>query len=115
MSQVALSGGKSLEEGGLLLWGGRGGGELLLGGGGNPTPLYGTLCTIYIFADFSAYAFSLPPPARPHLELQLDSDIHQIADHMLELEEKLSAHLGLTAVDISDIKERNPSNPELQR
>ena len=65
---------------------------------------------------------SLPPPARPHSELQLDSghdgvekDLHKIAEHMLEWEEKLSAHLGLTPVDISDIKKRNHSNPELQR
>ena len=64
---------------------------------------------------------SLPPPARPHLELQLDSghdgvekDLHQIAYHMLEWE-KLSAHLGLTAVDISDTKDMYPFKPDLQR
>ena len=55
----------------------------------------------------------------PHLELQLDSgrngvemDLHQIADHMFEWEEKLSAHLGLTPADISNVKERNPFKPE---
>ena len=74
------------------------------------------------FADFSAYVSSLPPPARPHLELQLDSDhngvemdLHQIAEHMLKWEEKLSAHLGLTPADIDNIKERNPFKPELQK
>ena len=73
-------------------------------------------------ADISAYVSSLPPPARPHLELQLDSghdgvemDLHQIAEHMLEWEEKLSAHLGLTPVDISDTKDIYPFKPELQR
>ena len=71
---------------------------------------------------FGAYVSSLPPPARPHLELQLDSghdgvelDLHQIAEHMLEWEEKLSAHLGLTPVDISDTKDMYPFKPELQR
>ena len=41
-----------------------------------------------VAADLSAYVSSLPPPARPHLELQLDSghdgvemDLHQIAEH----------------------------------
>ena len=65
---------------------------------------------------------SLPPPARSHLEFQLDSghdgvemDLHQIAEHMLEWEEKLSAHLGLTPVDISDIKDIYPFKPNLQR
>ena len=77
---------------------------------------------VRIFADFSAYVSSLPPPARPHLELQLDSgydgvekDLHQIADNMLKWEEKLSAHLGLTPADIDNIKERNPFKPELQK
>ena len=75
-----------------------------------------------IIADFSAYVSSLPPPAHDYLKLQLDwghgeveKDLHQIADKMLKWEEKLSAHLGLTPVDISDIKERNPSKPELRR
>ena len=77
---------------------------------------------VYFLADFSAYVSSLPPPARLHLELQLDSDhngveidLHQIAEHMLKWEEKLSAHLGLTPADIDNIKERNPFKPELQK
>jgi hypothetical protein len=34
---------------------------------------------------------------------------------MLDWEEKLCAHLGLTAVDAHDIKAKHPNNPELQR
>ena len=75
-----------------------------------------------VASDISAYVSSLPPPARPHLELQLDSghdgvemDLHQIAEHMLEWEEKLSAHLGLTPVDISDTKDMYLLKPQLQR
>ena len=41
-------------------------------------------------------------------------DLHQIADHMFEREEKLSVHLGLTPADISNVKERNPFKPDLQ-
>ena len=55
---------------------------------------------------------SLPPCARPHLERQLDwgnegvdEDLSEIADHMIKWEEKLSAPLGLTEVDIDDIIE----------
>ena len=55
---------------------------------------------------------SLPACARPHLELQLDSDnngvetdLHEIADHMIRWEEKLSAPLGLTERDVHDITE----------
>ena len=73
-------------------------------------------------SNISAYVSSLPPLARPHLKLQLDSDhdgvemdLHQIAEHMLEWEEKLSAHLGLTPVDISDTKGKYPFQHELQR
>ena len=38
-----------------------------------------------------------------------------ICPHMLDWEEKLCTHLGLTAVDIHDIKARHQNNPELQR
>ena len=65
---------------------------------------------------------SLPPAARPHLELQLDwghegveRDLMEIADHMLDWEQRLSTHLGLTAIQISDIKEKHPQKPILQR
>lgn len=65
---------------------------------------------------------SLPPPARPHLEYILDwghdgvqRDLCEIADHMLDWEEKLSTHLGLADIDISDIKEENFKKPKLQR
>ena len=79
-----------------------------------------SLCAMY--ADYQAYVSSLPLHARPHLEFQLDSghdgvemDLHQIAEHMLEWEVKLSAHLGLTPVDISDTKDMYLSKPDLQR
>ena len=68
------------------------------------------------------YISSLPPPARPHLELQLDKghggveeDLHEIAHHMLDWEEKLSVLLRLTQVNIRDIKDKNQLKPELQR
>ena len=72
--------------------------------------------------DIDCYLLSLPAPAHHYLDLQLDSghggvekDLHQIAYYMLDWEEKLSSHLELTAVDISDIKEMQPSKPGLQR
>ncbi len=59
-----------------------------------------------------SYVSSLPACAHHHLEQQLDSDnngvevdLHEIADHMIKWEEKLSAPLGLTEVDIYDITE----------
>jgi hypothetical protein len=65
---------------------------------------------------------SLPAPALPHLELQLDSghkgvetDLYKIADHMLNWEEELSAPMRLAAADISDIKDKHPFKPKLQR
>ncbi len=70
----------------------------------------------------SPYVSSLPPAARPHLELKLDwghegveKDLSKIADHMIGWEEKLSTHLELTRIDIDDIKKRNHDNPFLQR
>ena len=51
---------------------------------------------------FPAYASSLPASALPHLEQQLDwNDLIEIAHHMLDWEEKLCTHLGLTAVQSS--------------
>jgi len=68
------------------------------------------------------YLSSLPPAARPHLEYMLDQghdgvevDLISIAESMLQWEEKLATHLGLTAVDISDIKEAYRDRPVLQR
>ena len=65
---------------------------------------------------------SLPACARPHLELQLDwghdgvdKDLSEIADHMIKWEEELAAPLGLTEVDISDIKAVYRDSPPLQR
>ena len=45
----------------------------------------------------------------------VERDLSEIADHMLGWEERLSVHLGLTPVNISDIKEKYPNQPELQR
>jgi len=80
------------------------------------------LLLLYSAPDVASYLSSLPPAARPHLELQLDSghggvekDLCQIADHMLDWEEKLSTHLGLTPVDISDVKDMHPLKPVFQR
>ena len=65
---------------------------------------------------------SLPACARPHLEWQLDlghegvdKDLYEIAHHMLDWEEALMAHLQLTEVDRSDIKDTYPGKPLLQR
>ena len=57
---------------------------------------------------------------RPHLEYQLDrdndvdTDLREIAHHMLDWELKLSSPLKLTEIDIRDIKEYF-KEPELQR
>ena len=74
-----------------------------------------------IVLDFAAYVSSLPANARPHLRLQLDhdhggvdKDLCEIAEHMLGWEEKLHTHLGLTHVNVHDIK-ASYSNPLLQR
>ena len=69
------------------------------------------------------YVSSLPANARPYLKLQLDSDhngvdkdLNKIARHMPhDWDGILSSHLGLTAMDIHDIKESHPEKPELQR
>lgn len=73
-------------------------------------------------ADISSYVCSLPACARPHLEWQLDwghdgvdQDLHQIAHYMIDWEEALIAHLQLTEVDRSDIKDTYPGKPLLQR
>ena len=65
---------------------------------------------------------TLPASARPNLELQLDwghggmeTDLCEIADHMLDWEERLWTHLGLTEVDVHDIKAMHFGNPLLQR
>ena len=71
--------------------------------------------------DFARYVSSLPPSMHPHLEDQLDSDndvdrdLREIAYYMLNWDLKLSTHLELTAIDISDIKDEHIMKPELQR
>ena len=64
----------------------------------------------------------LPASARPLLKKKLDwdnegvdRDLIEIAYHMLDWEERLCSHLGLTEVDVHDIKEMNPGRPALQR
>ena len=54
---------------------------------------------------------SLPANARPHLEQQIDwnnegveRDLNEIAYHMINWEERLCSYLGLTDVDVHDIK-----------
>ena len=65
---------------------------------------------------------SLSPRVHPLLEKLLDwncggvdVDLNEIAYHMLDWEDRLSAHLGLTRIDISDIKEIHLHRPPLQR
>ena len=64
---------------------------------------------------------SLPANVRPYLKLQLDSDnkwdkdLIEIASHMSHWDGSLSSFLGLTPVDINDIKKINPNKPVLQR
>ena len=72
--------------------------------------------------DFSSYVWSLPASVRPLLEQQLDwdneteRDLIEIAYHILDWEEKLCSRLGLTVVDVHDIKHNLLlANPELQR
>lgn len=71
---------------------------------------------------FQAYVSSLPANALPHLELQLDhdhagvdTDLCEIADVMLNWDEGLHTHLGLTRVKVHDIKVKYPWDPKLQR
>ena len=67
-------------------------------------------------AGFAQYVSSLPANARPHLELKLECvDFCDIAYHMCDWDVKLWSHLGLTATDVSDIKDMHYKKPELQR
>ena len=60
------------------------------------------VCTGHFYISFSSLCSSLPASALPHLEQQLDwNDLIEIAHHMLDWEEKLCTHLGLTAVQSS--------------
>ena len=72
--------------------------------------------------DYQAYLSFLSPYVHTFLEKQLDWDhggvdvnLNEIADHMLDWEDRLSAHLGLTHIDISDIKKIHLYQPQLQR
>ena len=70
----------------------------------------------------STYISTLPVTAYPHLDLELDQDhngveldLSEIASHMRKWEEKLSSALGLTHIDVEDIKAIHRDRPELQR
>ena len=85
-----------------------------------PQPCDGTIEPQVL--DIQTYLSSLPLSAHPRLELQLDSDhngveidLYQIAHHMVDWEEKLVPYLGLTPVDVSDIKDIYFRKPALQR
>ena len=72
--------------------------------------------------DLQPYLRSLPASVRPFLDKELgwdhegvERDLCEIADHMSGWEERLSVHLGLTLVDIFDIKLKYPDQPVLQR
>ena len=68
------------------------------------------------------YIKFLPAAARPYLKEELDwdndgveRDLCEIASDMSDWETKLAVPLGLTPVDISDIKFKHPNDPVLQR
>ena len=67
--------------------------------------------------DLSGYLSSLSDRARSHLNDPVDwnNDLIVIAHPMLDWEERLCTHLGLTDVDVHDIKAKHQNNPELQR
>ena len=72
--------------------------------------------------DFQSYKSSLPASALQYLERTLDwdhegvdIDLNEVADHMLDWEERLSTLLGMTPIEIHDIKLENPTNLRLQR
>ena len=73
----------------------------------------------YKFADISDCLSSVSGNCHLDKKLdwdnQVDKDLIAIAHHMLKWEERLSADLELTDVDIHDIKEKNPKNFALQR
>ena len=84
--------------------------------------LWDVTCCVCLFVLRTAHDFpSLPASARPLLDKQLDwdneteRDLIEIAHHMLDWEEKLCPHLGLTVVDVHDIKEMYSGKPKLQR
>lgn len=61
------------------------------------------------------YVATLPPAALEFLDKELDWDHHgvdrhltEIAEQMIDWEEKLSALLGMTDVDIRDLKAEHP-------
>ena len=67
--------------------------------------------------DLSGYLSSLSDRARSHLNDPVDwnNDLIVIAHPMLDWEERLCTHLGLTDVDVHDIKAKHQNNPKLQR
>ena len=81
------------------------------------------LCTLPISTaapDLQSYLKSVPTSTEALDQLLdwaqdgVECDLSEIADHMLGWE-RLAVHLELTPVNISDIKEKYPNQPELQR
>ena len=71
---------------------------------------------------FAGRILTLPASVRPHLDQQLDwdskgvdNDLTEIAKYMLNWEEDLCTPLGLSFVDVNDIKVTYPSKPKTQR
>ena len=60
---------------------------------------------------------SLSASAQSHLDELVDwnADLNNIAHPMLDWEERLCTHLGLTVEDVHDIKVKHQNNPALQR
>ena len=64
----------------------------------------------------------LPTSVHPHLKKQLDwdhegvdIDLCEIAKKMQDWEQKISAHMNLTRIEINDIKIKYSNQPLLQR
>ena len=81
------------------------------------------VCSDVGVCGYQACVLSLPACALPYLEKELDwdhegvdKDLSEIADHMLEWEERLSTSMALTEVEISDIvMVKYHKRPVLQR
>ena len=79
------------------------------------------LLLYYTGCELSSYTSSLPASAQTYLDRQLDWDqegvdrhLNLIAESMIDWETKLSTPLGLTEVQIHDLKAENPK-PVLRR
>jgi hypothetical protein len=68
-------------------------------------------------SGISAYLSTLPGSALRYLDEPVDrnTDLIVLAEPMVNWEQKLQTHLGLTDVEVHDIKDSLPSKPLLQR